>query len=392
VRRVATVLALASLGCGSARRAGLESVESRAEFAVRVGRILDPSSGRYSEPSVILVSRGRIIDVRPAARFQASLADSTIDLRDHTILPGLIDAHVHLAIGGAPAANALADLRAGFTTIVDLGARTHRLLRIRDSINSGSIPGPRVLAAGIWIGVKNGVCEFGGIGIGGGVDEFRQRVRDNSTAGAEVAKLCLSGWPVASYARPDSVELANDILRATVAEAKRVNQVTVAHAISRGSVAAAVEAGVDGLAHTAYIDASLATRMRERGMFMVTTLASLTGNDTSRAAAALSDAVSIANRSGVSLVFGTDGGVLPHGRNAEEFQALARAGVSPLEAIRAATIGAARAFRLADSVGQVKKGMVADFVALAGDPLADVTLLSHPRFVMSRGRPVNLAR
>src|SRR5690349_13789228 len=123
-----------------------------------VQRILDPRTGRYSGASVILVRDGRIIDVMPRSAFMSSMADTVIDLHDQTVLPGLIDAHVHLAIGGQPTANALADLRAGFTTIVDLGARTHRLLQIRDSINRGSIPGPRVIAAGIWVGVKGGVC------------------------------------------------------------------------------------------------------------------------------------------------------------------------------------------------------------------------------------------
>jgi imidazolonepropionase-like amidohydrolase len=391
--RSIVLLAAIAIGCRQARPS-LESPAARAQYAVRVGRILDPSSGQYSLASVLLVSRGRITDIRPASAYDASVADSTIDLRDLTILPGLIDGHVHLAIGGAPAANAVADLRAGFTTIVDLGARTHRLLRIRDSINTGALAGPRVIAAGIWIGVKNGVCEFGGIGIANGADGFRQRVRENAAAGAEIAKVCLSGWPAAAYAQPASAELSDEILRATVDEAKRASQFLVAHAISQGSVSAAIAAGVDGLAHAAYIDASLAARMRERGMFMVTTLASLTGGgaDTSRAGAALYDAVALANRSGVHLVFGTDGGVLPHGRNAEEFQALVRAGVSPLNAIRAATINAARAFRIADSLGTVRKGMLADFVAVSGDPVADVTTLLAPRFVMSRGRPIGLTR
>ena len=393
MRSIALLLATIAAGCRQARPA-LESPAARAEYAVQVSRILDPSSGQYSPASVILVSRGRIVDIRPASAYDARLADSTIDLRDLTILPGFIDGHVHLAIGGAPTANAVADLRAGFTTLVDLGARTHRLLRIRDSINAGTLPGPRVIAAGIWIGVKNGVCEFGGIGIVDGADGFRQRVRENAAAGAEIAKVCLSGWPGAAFTQPTSAELSDDILRATVDEAKRANQLVVAHAISHGSVSAAIAAGVDGLAHAAYLDASLASRMRGRGMFMVTTLASLTGGegDTSRASSALYDAVALAHRSGVRLVFGTDAGVLPHGRNAEEFQALVRAGVSPMDAIRAATINAARAFRLADSLGMVREGMLADFVAVSGDPLADVTTLLAPRFVMSRGRPVVLTR
>ena len=130
-----------------------------------------------------------------------------VDLSAYTVLPGLIDAHVHLAIGGPVRENALADLRAGFTTVVDLGARTHRLLQLADSINAGHVPGPRVLAAGIWVGKKGGVCEFNGIGIAGAPEAFADRVRANVAAGASVIKLCVSGWPAESYANPDSVQL-----------------------------------------------------------------------------------------------------------------------------------------------------------------------------------------
>jgi len=304
------------------------------------------------------------------------------------VLPGFIDAHVHLAIGNGVAASALADLRAGFTTIVDLGSRTTRLLQLRDSINAGFLPGPRVLAAGVWVGVKGGVCEFNGIGISGGVDEFRARIRANAQAGAEVAKLCISGWPADAFANPAKYEMSDDVIKASVAEAHAAKQIAVAHDISLGGVRAALDAGIDGLAHTAYVDAPTAGRMREAHVFMISTLASLTANDTSAASRALFGAVDLAHRAGVSIVFGTDGGVLPHGRNAEEFSALVRAGLSPLEAIRAATVSAATAFRLQDSVGTVRNGMVADLVAVRRDPLLDVQTLSRPVFVMSRGKVV----
>jgi len=270
---------------------------------------------------------------------------------------------------------------------VDLGARGLRLLQLRDSINRGQIPGPRVLAAGMWIGVKGGVCEFNGIGIAGGVEEYRARVRANAQAGAEIAKLCVSGWPAEAFANPTKYELTDEIIRASVAEAHAAHQIVVAHDISLGGVRAAIDAGVDGLAHAAYLDSAAAARMREARMFMIPTLTSLTANDTSAGSRALVAAVRMAHRSGVTLVFGTDGGVLPHGKNAEEFRTLVDgAGLTPIEAIRAATINAAAAFRLRDSVGTIAPRMVADIIAVRGDPLADVSVLSRPVFVMSRGR------
>lgn len=382
--------ALTLVAIHGARPAPAERIApQRAALAIRAGRILDPRSGRYSPSSVVLVSGGRIASIVPATQYRPAMADSTIDLGNATLLPGLIDAHVHLAIGGPANANALADLRAGFTTIVDMGARTHRLLQIRDSINAGSIEGPRVLAAGIWVGTKGGVCEFAGIGIDGGPDRFVARVRGNASAGAEVTKLCLSGWPADAFARPTDHEMSPDVLAATVAEAHRLGRRAVAHAISLGSVRAALDAGVDGIVHAAYLDSATAVRLRERKVFMIPTLVSLTAGDTSRVSRALVESVTLAHRLGVTMVFGTDAGVLPHGRNAEEFQAMIHAGVDPLTAIRSATTDAAQAFGLADSVGVVAPGMVADLIAVDGDPVADPrALAAPPRLVISRGRVV----
>src|SRR6185436_13505780 len=131
--------------------------------AIRADRLIDPATGRVTSKQTIIIEGGRISAV--GAGVQPPAEAIVYDLTGLTVIPGLIDAHIHLTIGGAVRDNALADLRAGFTTVVDLGARGTRLLRLRDSINAGQIPGPRVLAAGIWVGRQGGVCEFGGIGI-----------------------------------------------------------------------------------------------------------------------------------------------------------------------------------------------------------------------------------
>lgn len=364
------------------------ATQPRAQYAIRVDRILDPRTGQYSSPSIVLIASGRISGVVPASSYRAEIADSTIDLTGLTLLPGMIDAHVHLAIGGPVAQNALADLRAGFTTVVDLGARTHRLLRIRDSINNGSIPGPRVVAAGTWVGIKGGVCEFNGLGIDGGAAEFRARVRENVEQGADVIKLCVSGWPNEAFSNPLKYELSDDILAAAVDEAHELGRAVIAHDISLGGVQAALRAKVQGLAHTPYLDSATARQLGRQNIFIIPTLASLAGADTSPASKQLVASLTLAHKLGVTLVFGTDGGVLPHGRNAEEFAALAAAGVSAKDAIRAATINAARAFGLSDSLGVIVPGMAADVIAVAGDPLADPATLNRPRFVMSRGRLV----
>jgi len=357
-----------------------------ASYALKGARVLDLATGAWSAPALVLVSGGRISRIAPEAEYRAGLADSTVDLTGKYLIPGLIDAHVHLGIGGRPAANALADLRAGFTTVADLGAVSHAILRLRDSINAGLLPGPRVLAAGLWVGIKGGVCEFTGIGIAGGAEAFRARIRENAAAGADLVKLCVSGWPAESFANPERYELPDEVLAASVAEAHAEGKLAVAHAISRGAVQASLRAGVDGLAHAAYLDSATAAAMRDQRMFMVATLASLTGADSSAASRGLRESVLLAHRLGVRILLGTDGGVLPHGRNAEEALALRAAGLEPLEVLRAGTLYAAAALRLADSLGALRSGMAADLLALEGDPLQDLAVLRRPRLVMARGR------
>ena len=238
------------------------------------------------------------------------------------------------------------------------------------------------------MGSKGGVCEFTGIGIAGNADAFVQRVQQNIGAGANLTKVCLSSWPAASYAAPDSVEIPRDVLRAIVDASHAALRPVTAHAISRGAARAALDGGVDGLVHAAYVDAALASAMRAKGMWMSPTIASLTSRDTSAVSRALIEAVRVAHRAGVTMVFGTDGGVLPHGRGVDEMEALVAIGLSPLHVIQAATINAAKALAIADTVGHIAPGMSADFVAVRGDPLRDIGALRNVTLVVSRGRIV----
>jgi imidazolonepropionase-like amidohydrolase len=376
-----------AIGLGACLALAIDAGAQRT--VIRAGRLLDPVTGSVSRDQYIVIERGRITAV--SGTRQAAAGDSLVDLSGFTVLPGLIDAHVHLAIGGPPRRSALADLQAGFTTVVDLGDRTTRILRIRDSIDTGQMPGPRVLAAGIWVGRKDGVCEFNGIGLSGGADAYRQRVRENVNAGANLTKACVTGWPGDAYAHPESYEMPDSILAAVVDESRRLGRIVIAHDISVGGVRAAQRAGVKGLAHAAYLDSASARSVKESGMFLIPTLASLTGGDTSAAARALVSATGVVYRAGVPLVFGTDGGVLPHGQGAQEFSALVAAGIPPIDAIRSATSGAAKALGLSDSLGVVAPGMVADLIAVEGDPVADVASLGRVRFVMRGGRVVSMA-
>jgi imidazolonepropionase-like amidohydrolase len=359
-----------------------------ADTFVRSGRWLDPIAGEIKGPVVIQVTEGRVARVIPAADFDRKTAGTVIDLGTATVLPGLIDGHVHLQIGGAPEENARSILRAGFTTVVDLGATSDVTIQLRDRIAEGAVEGPRMLAAGKWVGTKGGICEFGGIGVAGGPPEFRARVRENLDAGASLTKVCVSTWLAKAFASPDDYEIQDDALEAVVEASHQAKRLVVAHAISLGSVKAALRAHADGLAHGALIDQPTADQLRNAGMFMIPTLASLTGDRTGPAEQALCRAIATAHGAGVRLVFGTDSGVLPHGENAKEFQAMVDAGVPALEAIRSATINAARTFGLDDETGTIAPGRAADIVAVDGDPVRDVQALSRVVFVMHKGRIV----
>jgi imidazolonepropionase-like amidohydrolase len=363
------------------------ALSAQSRTAIFAGRLLDVPAGTYRDNVVIVVDGDRIASIGPRADFQAR-GERMVDLSTATVLPGLIDAHVHLAIRGDRNANALTTLRAGFTTVVDLGDVEPGVLRLRDSINAGTVVGPRILGAGLWVGTGGGICEFGGIGVKGDSTAFAARVRENVAHGADVIKVCVSMWLPAAFARPDAYEIADANLRAVVGAAHAAKRKVVAHDLSAGGVRAALAAGVDGLAHGAIIDSSLALQLKARGMFMTPTLTTLANEGARPAEAALIESVARAARLGVPIVFGTDAGVLEHGANAREFVSLVKAGLSPLAAIRAATTSAAAAFGISDQAGVVAVGRRADIIAVTGDPLADVSALQRVRFVMRGGRVI----
>jgi imidazolonepropionase-like amidohydrolase len=200
-----------------------------------------------------------------------------------------------------------------------------------------------------------------------------------------VIKVCVSTWLADAFQKADAYEISDSALIATVDESHRAKRMVIAHAISMGSARVSIATGVDGLAHAAFLDQATAEEMRKRNVFMIPTLASLVADRAGPAAVTLRQSVATAASAGVRIVFGTDGGVLPHGQNAREFPALAAAGLSPLDAIRAATTNAARAFNLGKA-GTLDQGAPADLIAVDGDPLKDLTALSRIVLVVRNGR------
>jgi imidazolonepropionase-like amidohydrolase len=348
--------------------------------AIRAGHLLDVQQGTLKGETLILIKGERIVQVSPGGTLPAGAR--VIDLSKLTVMPGMIDAHVHLTIGTADS-TALATLRAGFTTIQDLGALNHANLDLRNAIEGGKTIGPRIHSAGSWIGVKGGICDFDGRGVRG-ENEFAARTREDIANGADLIKVCVTGWPADGYRFPDSVEITEAELAAVVREAKAANKKVIAHAIGRRGAFMAVSAGVQALAHSAFLDSTTIAMMKARGVYLIPTLLSFQGDGP--ALLALQKAMRVILASGILIAMGTDAGVTPHGGNAVELETMVEAGVSPLSAIRSATINAAALLGMSQSIGSITPGTMADLIAFEGNPLQDVRTLQHVLFVMKAGR------
>ena len=354
-------------------------------LVLRGGDYLDVRTGRLRPNGAIVVRGGKIVAMHPPGRgWRPPPGARVLDLDGRTILPGLIDAHVHLTIAGDPDSNASATLRAGFTTVVDLGSAGGAGVRLRNAIAAGGVSGPTVIAAGSWIGAKGGVCEFGGATVNSG-DEARARALADLEAGADLLKVCVTGWPKDAVEFPDSVELKAEPLGAVMKVASAARRPVFAHAIGRAGALLAASQGVRALAHTPIVDSAGAAALKRTGVSVISTLASLGPR---QGGPEVRRSFRLLHQAGVPIVLGTDAGVLPHGKNAEELVALTEAGLSPAEALRAATIDAA-ALLGSKEIGEIRAGAAGDLVVVAGDPLRDIHVLERPELVVKGGRPVN---
>jgi imidazolonepropionase-like amidohydrolase len=354
--------------------------------AIRAAGMVDVQQGRLIEKATVVVRGGRIVAAGPAVEVTVPADASVIDLPSTTLLPGLIDAHVHLVLGGQPAANARATLAAGFTTVQDLGAAAYANVTLRDAIAAGRIEGPRIVASGPWLGIAGGICDFNGIGVRG-AEAFRKRVREDVEHGVDLIKVCVTGWLADAVARPSQYEISDEELRGAIEEAHRLEKRVAVHAISEGGIGVAVRSGADLVVHGGFASAATIVAMRERGVFELPTLFSLS-TGTPRDVAALQARMREAVAAGLPVAFGTDAGVIPHGENAKEFEYLASIDLDAAEAIRTATVSAARAVGRQKDLGVLAAGRIADVIGVDGNPLADLRLLQRVSFVMKEGKIV----
>ena len=416
------LLLFAFVCLGFAQQPSKDSGEQATEF-VHAAHLLDVKTGKMLDNVVVTISGDRIASVR--AGQAAPKGARVIDLPNATLLPGLIDAHTHLtydpnfgyqelgisipkeALIGAK--NARVTLQAGFTTVRNVGARGYTDIALRDAINEGMVPGPRILASGPPLSITGGHCDENLLpyewhatsdGAADGVEAVQHKVREIIKYGADVIKVCATGGVLSKGDDPQASQYTLEELKAIVADAHRLGRKVAAHAHGAQGIAWAAEAGVDSIEHGSYIDDNGIRIMKEHGTYLVPTqyladwmrenaakigLPPMYAEKMKAVTAVARQNVARAFRAGVKIAFGTDAAVYPHGLNAHEFAVYVQMGMTPLQAIQTATVNAADLLGWSDRVGSIDQGKFADIIAVNGDPTKDVTLLQSPVFVMKGG-------
>jgi imidazolonepropionase-like amidohydrolase len=402
-------------------------------IAIRCGRLLDVGTGTVDEDRILHVGGdGRIAAVGSAADGFPDGAEH-LDLGGLTVLPGLIDVHSHLVgdvqSSGVPATTTSAaedaligvrhareTIRAGFTSVRDLGPfRAFVDCALRDAIAAGDVEGPRMQCAGAFITAPWGGGDVVGLahdislpddlrfGVVRGVDEVRDRVRRLLIGGADLIKCIGTGAVLTRGGVPGAPELSEAELRAAVEEARWYDAFVAVHAHGAEGAKRAIRAGARSVEHGSYLDDDAIAMLADTGTFYVSDLydgewalehggpegwPAETMRKLAESQTAAEAVTAKAIERGVRIAFGTDSGVYPHGLNACQFASYVQAGMSPLAAIRTATTVASELMGWSDRVGSLAVGRFADLVAVAGDPLADVTELERPVVVAKGGQLV----
>jgi imidazolonepropionase-like amidohydrolase len=389
---------------------------------IHAGHMLDVKSGRMLDNVTVVIKGDKISSVGQTAGPAKAVI---IDLPNATLLPGLIDAHTHLtfdpnfgyqelgisipkeALIGAK--NARVTLEAGFTTVRNVGARGYTDIALRDAINEGLLPGPRIVASGPALSITGGHCDQNLLpyewhansdGAADGVEGVQHKVREIIKYGADVIKVCATGGVLSKGDDPRASQYTLEEMKAIVADAHRLGRKVAAHAHGAQGIAWAAEAGVDSIEHGSYIDDNGIKIMKEHGTYLVPTqyladwmrdnaarigLPAMYAEKMTTTTSVMRKNVAKAMAAGVKIAFGTDAAVYPHGLNAHEFAVYVQMGMTPLQAIQSATVNAADLLGWNNKVGSIEDGYFADIIAVNGDPTKDVTLLETPVFVMKGG-------
>ena len=393
---------------------------------IKAGRLVDVISGKLREDQIIVVEGDKITKVADGATMKIPADAAVIDLSEQTVLPGLIDMHDHLtgdhrfhgysSLGiSVPretlygVLNARKTLDAGFTTVRNVGASGYSDVALRDAINAGEIDGPRMRVSGPAIGITGGHCDNNllppeyndrGEGVADGPWAVREKVRENIKYGADVIKFCATGGVLSKGDSVGGQQYTLEEMQALVDEAHRHGRKVAAHAHGAEGINTAIIAGVDSIEHGSLIDDDGIQLAKKNGTFLVMDIYNDTfilqhgaevgmlpeSLDKERQIGQLQrDNFRKAFRAGVRMAFGSDGAVYPHGDNGKQFRYMVEYGMTPLQAIQAATVNAAELIGWPETVGAIEVGRYADLIAVNGNPLDDVTVLEDVRFVMKGG-------
>jgi imidazolonepropionase-like amidohydrolase len=393
---------------------------------IKAGRLLDVKTGKTLTNQTIVIQGDRIASVGGNA--QAPAAATVIDLPNATVLPGLIDAHTHITFNPSfgyqtlgisiprealiGAKNARVTLEAGITTVRNVGARGYTDVALRDAINAGDVPGPRMLVSGPALSITGGHCdqnllpfEFHATseGAADGIEEVQHKTREIIKYGADVIKICATGGVLSKGDDPNASQYTLEEMKAIVADAHRLGRKVAAHAHGAQGVIWASEAGVDSVEHGHLMNDEAIATMKKNGTYLVPTLYLVDWQQENAAQANLPEYAKRkmemvsqmgqmnakkAFAAGVKIGMGTDAAVYPHGLNAHELAVYVRLGMTPLQAIQTATINDADLLGWSDKIGTIEPGKFADIIAVDGDPLQDVTTLQSVKFVMKGGEVV----
>ena len=397
--------------------------------ALKAAHLVDVKAGRMVDHSVVLIVGDRIEKVGTAKEVSIPPGAKLIDLGQATLLPGLIDCHVHLtsdpenhgfkALGiSVPRAaligakNARLTLEASFTTARNVGASGFADVALRDAINAGDVPGPRMLVSGPALGITGGHCDENRLapefnhrsnGVADGTPAVMAKVRENIKYGADVIKFCASGGVFSKGDLPGAEQYSPAEMQALITEAHRLGRKVAAHAHGAEAILDAANAGVDSIEHGSLIDNEGIRAMKEHGTYLVADIYNddfilgegkkygftdemlekerMVGREQREGFRRAAEA-------GVKIAFGTDAGVYPHGWNAKQFVYMVKYGLTAMQAIQAATVNAADLLGWSDRVGSIEPGKFADLIAVEGDPLKDVSVLERVKFVMKGGKVV----
>jgi len=428
----ARTMALAAALLLTSAASQAQTTESAPAVYIHAGALLDRPGQAPRGAATIIVRNGRVEAVRDGLVAPENGA-KLVDLSRQFVLPGLIDMHVHLfndddklrsrleqnnrdvednlLIG---VGNARRTLEAGFTTVRDLGSDARSITALRDAILSDSIAGPTIVAAGRMISITGGhgdgsnntnrditeIVRAHATNTCNGADDCRRAVREQISQGADVIKFAATGGVNSNIAGGLNQQMFADEMQAIIDTAHMFGRKVASHAHGQNGIKAALESGVDSIEHGTYTDAQTNALFKKKGAWLVPTMvaphaalaqarAGARSKNTlakaEEAAAAHAKNIGAAIKDGVKIAFGTDTGVSDHGKNAQEFALLVKAGLSPAEAIKAATLNAATLLDRVDRLGSIEPGKDADIIAVAASPLEDVTELERVRFVMRRG-------